>query len=50
MKNAVIESSDRPDLNDEAIKTALAWTFTPAQCNAQPTAAEANLVIRFQGR
>jgi TonB family protein len=47
---ATIEDSERPDLNQEALKTAQSWTFTPAVCNGQPNTEEANLVIRFQGR
>lgn len=48
--DAVIESSDRPDLNGEALKVAQGWTFTPSMCNGQPNPQEANLVVRFQGR
>lgn len=48
--DAAVESSDRPDLNEEALKTASSWTFTPAACNGQPNTQESNLVIRFQGR
>jgi hypothetical protein len=46
----VIASSDRPDLNDEAIKTVKSWTFTPAQCNGHPNPQDVHLVVRFQGR
>lgn len=48
--NPVVESSDRPDLNDEALKVVQAWTFTPAMCNGNPNPQGANLVVRFQGR
>jgi TonB family protein len=48
--NAVVESSDRPDLNDDALKVVQAWTFTPAMCNGNPNPQEATLVVRFQGR
>jgi len=48
--DAAIENSDRPDLNDEALKVARSWTFTPAQCNGNPNTQEANLVVRFHGR
>ena len=50
VQDAVVESSDRPDLNDEALKTARSWTFTPSTCDGHPNIQEANLVIRFQGR
>lgn len=48
--NGVIESSDRPDLNDDALKVVQAWTFTPSVCNGKPNPQEVNLVVRFQGR
>src|SRR5262249_24046025 len=41
---AAVESSDRRDLNEEALKTARSWTFTPAMCNGQPNRQEANLL------
>ena len=50
VQDAVVENSERPDLNEEALKTARGWTFTPATCNGQPNTQESNLVIRFQGR
>jgi TonB family protein len=49
VQEAAVEDSDRPDLNEEALKTARSWTFTPATCNGRPNQQEANLVIRFQG-
>ena len=50
VQEAAVEDSDRPDLNEEALKTARTWAFTPAMCDGQPNTQEANLVIRFQGR
>lgn len=50
VRDVAIENSDRPDLNDEALKIARSWTFTPAQCNGNPNVQEANLVVRFHGR
>jgi TonB family protein len=50
VQDAAVENSERPDLNEEALKTARSWTFTPATCNGQPNTQESNLVIRFQGR
>ena len=50
VQDAVVEDSERPDLNDEALKTARSWTFTPAICDGHPNTQESNLVIRFQGR
>lgn len=45
-----IRSSDRPDLNAEALALAKQWTFTPAMCNGQPKAQEADFTLHFQGR
>jgi len=50
VSEAAIEDSEHPDLNDEALKTARSWTFTPATCNGVPNTQEANLEVRFQGR
>lgn len=46
----VVASSDRPDLNDEAIKTVKSWKFTPAQCDGHPNPQDVHVVVRFQGR
>jgi hypothetical protein len=48
--DAVIDSSDRPDLNGEAINIIHQWVFTPPMCNNQPTSAEASFALHFQGR
>ncbi|MFZ0803003.1 MAG: TonB family protein [Terriglobales bacterium] len=48
--DAVIDSSERPDLNAEAILTIHQWAFTPPMCNNQPTSAEASFTLHFQGR
>jgi TonB family protein len=50
VQDAAVENSERPDLNEEALKTARSWTFTPSTCNGEPNPQESNLVIRFQGR
>jgi TonB family protein len=47
---AAVESSERPDLNADAIKVVQGWTFTPSLCNGKPNPQEANLVVHFQGR
>jgi hypothetical protein len=46
----VIDESDRPELNLEAIQTVSRWVFTPAVCDGKPTTWEANFVVHFQGR
>jgi TonB family protein len=33
---ATVQSSDREDLNPEALDIAKQWTFTPAMCNGHP--------------
>lgn len=50
VQQAEIQDSDRPDLNEEALKTARTWTFTPAMCDGKPNPQEADFVLRFQGR
>jgi len=45
-----IQSSSRPDLNDEALKTVAQWTFQPLLCNDQPSTQGADFVVHFQGR
>lgn len=46
----VVDQSDRPDLNQEAIQIVSRWVFTPAACDGKTTNWEANFVIHFQGR
>lgn len=48
--DAAVESSERPDLNAEAIKVVQTWTFTPATCNGHPNPQEASMVVHFHGR
>jgi TonB family protein len=48
--DAVIDSSERPDLNGEAINIIHQWMFTPPMCNNQPSSAEASFTLHFQGR
>lgn len=50
VQSAAVEDSDRPELNEEALKVARTWTFTPAMCNGKPNTQGVSLVIRFQGR
>jgi hypothetical protein len=45
-----IESSSRPDLNDEALKTVATWKFLPLMCNDRVAGTEADFVVHFQGR
>ena len=45
-----IESSERPDLNAEALKLVARWKFLPLMCNDKPAATVADFVVHFQGR
>ena len=47
---AVIQSSDRPDLNAEALRVVGQWTFSPALCNGNPNETPASFLVRFHGR
>jgi len=46
----VVQSSERADLESEALDLARKWTFTPAMCNGQPNAQEISFTLHFQGR
>jgi hypothetical protein len=46
----VVQSSDRRDLNAEAIEIAKQWTFTPAMCDGHADAHEVDFTLQFQGR
>ncbi len=48
--DAVVQSSERPELNAEAIELIHQWIFTPALCDGQPAISEASFALRFQGR
>jgi len=50
MHDLAVQSSERPELNVEAIAQAQQWTFTPAMCNGQPDVHEAAITLHFQGR
>jgi hypothetical protein len=45
-----IESSNRPDLNEEAMQTVLSWKFLPLMCNDRVATTTGDLVVHFQGR
>jgi hypothetical protein len=46
---ALIQSSDRPDLNAEALQVVSQWIFSPAVCNGRPNFTVATFLVRFQG-
>jgi TonB family protein len=47
---AVVQESERPDLNAEALTLAQQWVFTPAMCNGQPNRNEVSFTLHFKGR
>ncbi len=50
IRDAVVQSSERPDLNEEALALVRQWVFTPAMCDGQPNESEASFVLHFRGR
>jgi hypothetical protein len=48
--DAVVQSSERPDLNAEALALVGQWTFVPAVCNGHPNTSDASLVLHFDAR
>lgn len=50
VQQAVVQNSERPELNPEALSTIQQWQFTPALCNGNPVPVEASFVLHFQGR
>lgn len=50
VSDALIQNSDRPDLNAEALQTVQQWVFTPRMCNGTPNSTEASFTLHFQGR
>ena len=50
MYDLAVQSSERSELNDEALAQAGQWRFTPAMCNGQPDVHEASITLHFQGR
>jgi Gram-negative bacterial TonB protein C-terminal len=46
----VVQSSERPELNPEALEVIRQWVFTPALCDGQLSYTEASFTLQFQGR
>ena len=46
--DAVVQRSERPDLNPAALQLIQQWTFTPAQCNGRPNEVQASFTLHFQ--
>jgi len=47
---AVVQSSERPDLGAEALSLVRQWTFSAAVCNGEPSTEEATFIVHFHGR
>jgi hypothetical protein len=47
---AVVQSSEREDLNSEALAVADQWTFTPGMCDARPNQDEVEINLHFVNR
>jgi len=45
-----VQSSERPDLNEEALALAKQWRFTPALCDGNPLQKVVEFTLHFQGR
>jgi TonB family protein len=50
VREAVVQDSDRPDLNTEALSVIQQWVFSPALCEGKPNQEEATFTLHFQGR
>ena len=50
VQQAVVQDSEKPDLNAEALRLAKSWVFSPAMCDGRPYTTEADLALHFQGR
>ncbi|MGO8732633.1 MAG: energy transducer TonB [Terriglobia bacterium] len=48
--DAVVQSSERPDVNSEALGLIQQWIFTPGLCNGRPNPTEASFSLHFQAR
>ena len=50
LHRTLIDRSDRPDLNAEALDTVTQWTFTPALCDGRPNPTMITVAVHFFGR
>jgi TonB family protein len=50
MLRLAVQSSERPDLNSEALATAKEWIFSPAMCDGRPNLREVAITLHFVGR
>lgn len=50
LHDAIVTSSERPDLHEEALQVAQTWRFSPPLCDGKPSQAPVLLTLHFQGR
>jgi TonB family protein len=48
--DAIVQSSDRPDLNPAALRVIQDWIFTPAMCDGNPVGTEASFTLHFKAQ
>lgn len=48
--DALVQSSERADLEAEALALIARWTFLPPMCNGRPNSSEASFVLHFHAR
>jgi TonB family protein len=48
--DAVVQESEYPDLEAEALALIGRWTFLPPMCNGRPNSSPATFVLHFRGR
>jgi TonB family protein len=50
IRSVSVDRSDRPDLNQEAIKLFSTWQFSPAICDGRAIEVPADVTLHFEGR
>jgi TonB family protein len=50
MQEFAVQTSDRPELNAEALAFAKQWKFSPAMCDGKPNLREVEITLHFKGR
>ncbi len=46
----MVQDSEQPDLNAEALSLISQWKFAPLMCDGSPSETEASFVLHFVGR
>ena len=50
VREAVVQSAERPDLGAEALALVQQWVFTPPVCDGHPGTQESEFIVHFHGR